>query len=67
MINKIEVEQIGEQVSMSSAEANTNFFALRGSVWDVRNMDSSLIDSDESRALPSPRDWLGINDDYLVS
>jgi VIT1/CCC1 family predicted Fe2+/Mn2+ transporter len=67
LVNKIEVEQIGEELGMTSAEANTNFFTLKGSVWDVQNMDNSLIDSDESRALPPPRNWLGINDVYLVT
>jgi hypothetical protein len=63
----VEVEQIGEELGMSSAEANTQFFTLRGSVWDVQNMDNSLIPSDESGALPPPRNWLGINDVYLVT
>ncbi len=66
LINKIEIEQIGDELGMTSAQANTQFFALRGSVWDVQNMSNSLIDSDESRALPPPRNWLGINDVYLV-
>ena len=48
-------------------EANTQFFTLRGSVWDVQNVDNSLITSDESGALPPPRNWLGINDVYLVT
>jgi hypothetical protein len=46
LINKIEIEHIGEELGMTSTQANTQFFALQGSVWDVQNMDNSLIDSD---------------------
>jgi hypothetical protein len=67
LINKIEIEQIGDELGMTSAQSNTQFFALKGFVWDVQNMNNSLIDSDESRALPPPRNWLGINDVYLVT
>jgi hypothetical protein len=67
LINKIEIEQIGEELGMSSAQANEQFFTLQGRVWDVQSMQYSMIDSEESRALPPPRNWLGINDVYLIT
>ncbi len=67
LINKNEIEQIGDELGMTSAQASTQFFVLRGSVWDVQSMQYSMIDSEESRALPPPRNWLGINDVYLVT
>lgn len=67
LINKHEVEEIGGELGMSSAQASTQFFALQGFVWDVADMNYSLIDSSESRGLPPPRNWLAINDIYLVT
>jgi hypothetical protein len=52
---------------MSPVQANNLFFALQDSVWDVADMTSSRIGSDETNALPPPRNWLGINDVYLVT
>jgi hypothetical protein len=66
LINKIEVEQIGDELGMTPAQASTQFFALKGSVWDVESMDFSKISSEEVRALPPPRNWSAINDIYLV-
>lgn len=61
-VSRRQVEELG----MSLREACTQFFALRGSVWDVVDLHSSTIHSDESSALPPPRNWFGINDIYLV-
>jgi len=67
LINKGEVEEIGDELGMTSVQASTQFFALRGSVWDVESMDFSSIDSDESGKFPPPRNWSAINDVYLVT
>lgn len=66
LINRSDVEEIGEGVDIRPRQACTQFFALRGFVWDVADMGHSMIDSSESRALPPPRNWLAINDVYLV-
>jgi hypothetical protein len=65
-INRSQVEDIGKGLDMSPRQACTQFFALQGFVWDVVDMDYSMIDSSESRALPPPRNWDAINDVYLA-
>lgn len=67
-INRREVERIGESSGMSSLEACRQFFAFRGSMWEVNtgSLAMSTINSEESGALPPPRNWLGINDIYLI-
>lgn len=66
LIDRGRIEEIGEGLGIRPRQACTQFFALRGFVWDVANMDHSLIGSEESRGLPPPRNWLAINDVYLV-
>lgn len=66
LINRGEVEEIGEALNIRPRQSCSQFFALRGFVWDVADMEYSLIDSNESRGLPPPRNWAAINDVYLV-
>jgi hypothetical protein len=66
LINKGEIEKIGDELGLTPAQVSAQFFTLRGTVWDVESMAYSRIDSDETGALPPPRNWLGINDVYLV-
>lgn len=64
-VQRVEVEQIGEELGISPRQACEQFFALQRFVWDVADMDFSLILSDESGELPPSRNWLGINDVYI--
>jgi hypothetical protein len=66
LINRSEVEKIGQSLDMKPRQACTQFFALKGFVWDVVDMNYSMIDTSESRALPPPRNWDAINDVYLA-
>ena len=52
---------------MAPRDACAEFFALRGSVWDVVDLEGSTIHSSESSALPPPRNWFAINDIYLIT
>lgn len=63
-VHRLEVEQIGEELGISPRQACQQFFTLKGLVWDVEDMEFSLISADESGGLPPPRNWLGINDIY---
>ena len=61
-----DVEAIGTPLGMTEVEACEQFFALQGDLWDVssRDLSQSKITSDE--VPPPPRDWIGINDVYLL-
>ena len=65
-ISRRQVEAIGEGLDMSLRQASAQFFVLKGFVWNVADAGSSMIFSDNSGGLPPPRNWLGINDVYLV-
>jgi hypothetical protein len=66
-IDRIRVEEIGKELGMAPRDACVEFFALRGSGWDVVDLEGSTIYSSESSALPPPRNWLAINDIYLIT
>lgn len=67
-ISRKQVEDIGQELGMTPGDACTQFFTIRGSVWEVNSngLHDSTIHSEESSSLPPPRNWLGINDIYLI-
>jgi hypothetical protein len=64
VVHRRKVEEIGTNLGMSKVAACEQFFALRGSLWDVYtgSMAFSTAESAETNRLEPARRWLAIND-----
>jgi hypothetical protein len=67
-VSRQEIEDVGASLGMKSDEACQEFLALHGTLWTTRagSMAASRVETDESRAYPSPRNWSAFEDVVLA-